>query len=478
MTKLAKDFLWGGAVAAHQIEGGYREGGKGLSIADVMTIGDAVGGRRITDGIREGEFYPNHSAVEFYTHYKEDIALMHEMGFKCFRTSIAWTRIFPSGDEASPNEAGLSFYDSVFAECRRYGIEPIVTLSHFDLPYHLVKEYGGWRSRKLIDLYGCYTETVFNRYRDSVRYWMTFNEINHAKATSTLGMMLAAGVAFETGEDREQVTAQVCHNMLVASANAVIAGHRINPQFKIGCMIGYIPQYPETPKPEDVWAAYRQMEEEYFYSDVHCFGEYPVRKLREYEQKQIILEAPSEDFEALRQGTVDYIGFSYYMSCVFTADEERLESLSGGIIRSVKNQYLKATAWGWQIDPLGLRLSLNQLYQRYKKPLMIVENGFGAADEFVDGTVHDVQRMEYFKAHIQSMKDAILLDGVDCIGFTPWGFIDLISASTGEMSKRYGFIYVDKQDDGSGDLKRYRKDSFYWYQKVIATQGEDLELPD
>ena len=475
MDRLPENFLWGGALSAHQCEGAYRKGGKGLSIADVMTAGSRECPRRITDGIVEGEFYPNHEGTGFYDWFEEDIRLMAEMGFKCFRTSIAWTRIFPRGDEKEPNEEGLQFYDRVFSCLRKYGIEPVVTLSHFETPYTLVKEYGGFRNRKLVTFFERYAETVFERYKDQVRYWQTFNEINHCKADSELGMWLAGAIKLKEGDNREQICAQAVHNMFLASARAVICGKKINPDFRIGCMIGYIPYYPASCDPKDVMAAMKREEEDYFFADVMVKGEYPYYKKTQYKQAGIILETEPEDADILKEGTADYIGFSYYMSNVYSCRMEDMKVSAGGIIKTMENPYLKATKWGWAIDPLGLRISLNRLYDRYQIPLMIVENGFGAYDKFEqDGMIHDDDRIAYLKAHIQTMKQAVLEDGVDVMGYTPWGCIDLVSASTGEMDKRYGFVYVDKDNSGKGDLHREKKKSFYWYQKVIESNGEDL----
>ena len=473
--RFPEGFLWGGAVSAHQCEGAYRTGGKGLSIADVMTAGTRTAARKITDGIVEGESYPNHEGIDFYHTYREDIKLLAEMGLKCFRTSIAWTRIFPRGDEKEPNEEGLQFYDDLFDTCRKYGIEPIVTLSHFETPYTLVKEYGGWKNRRLIEFFARYAETVMSRYRDKVQYWMTFNEINHCKPDSELGMWLAGGIRCDNGERAEKVCAQAVHNMFVASARAVRKGKQLNPDFKIGCMIGYIPYYPLSCDPRDVFATEERGREDYFFSDVMVKGQYPYYKKKQYEKQGLNLEIEETDEEELKAGTVDYIGFSYYMSNVYCADESKLNASSGGIIKTVKNPYLQATKWGWAIDPLGLRISLNRLYERYEVPLMIVENGYGAYDQRkADGTIDDDDRISYFREHIRAMETAINEDGVKLLGFTPWGCIDLVSASTGEMEKRYGFIYVDKDNQGQGTGERSRKKSFYWYQNVIRTNGEEI----
>lgn len=475
MSGFPKKFLWGGAVSAHQCEGAYDVDRKGLSIADVTTAGTRMSPRRITDGVLPDEKYPNHDGIDFYHRYEEDISLLAEMGLKCFRTSIAWTRIFPRGDEKEPNEKGLEFYDNLFDTLHKYKIEPVITLSHFETSYCLVKEYGGWRNRKLIGFFENYAKTVFERYRDKVTYWQTFNEVNHCKADSDLGMWLAGGIRCEEGENKEQICAQAVHNMFVASAKAVIQGKKINPDFSIGCMIGYIPYYADSCNPEDVLATMKREEEDYFFTDVMVKGKYPYYKIQQYKKKGIILEKEPDDEMILANGTVDFIGFSYYMSNVYSADESKIKVSSGGIIKTIENPFLKSTQWGWAIDPTGLRISLNRLYDRYGLPLMIVENGYGAYDRVEsDGMIHDDDRINYLGEHIMAMKQAVEEDGVDLWGYTPWGCIDLVSASTGEMDKRYGFIYVDKNNAGKGTLERKPKKSFYWYKRVIETNGEEL----
>ncbi len=473
-----KGFLWGGAVAAHQLEGGYDKGGKGLSIMDVVTAGDVNTKRRVTDGIIEGEFYPNHDAIDFYGHYKEDIQLFAEMGFKCFRTSIAWTRIFPNGDEENPNEEGLQFYDDVFDECRKYGIEPVITLSHFEMPLHLVQKYGGGGSRKMIDFFVRFAEVCFKRYKDKVKYWMTFNEINNqADIGDGESFMFFAnsGILCKEGENAETLMYQASHYELVASAEAVRRGHEINQDFMIGCMIAMCPIYPATCKPEDVLMAEKAMQKRYYYTDVHVNGVYPAHIKKYWDRKQISLDITGEDLDVLKAGCVDYIGFSYYMTfSIGHQDDNPYYDYRGNKDYS-KNPYVQASDWGWQIDPVGLRYALNWFTDRYPVPLFIVENGYGAYDKMEeDGSVHDSYRVDYLQKHICEMKKAVEEDGVDLMGYTPWGCIDLVSAGTGEMDKRYGFIYVDKHNDGTGDLTRKRKDSFYWYQNVISENGETL----
>lgn len=465
---MRKDFLWGGAVAANQIEGAWDQDGKGMSSADCMTAGGITRQREYTDGVLKNTYYPNHRAIDFYHHYKEDIALFAEMGFKCFRTSIAWTRIFPNGDEAEPNEAGLKFYDDVFDELLKYGIEPVVTISHYETPYHIIKEYGSWKNRKTIDLYLRFCNVIFNRYKGKVKYWMTFNEINTMMYTPYMG----AGIR----EDDRQTIYNCVHNMFVASAKAVKSGHLINPDFKIGMMLFYCPSYPNTCDPEDSLKALQTMDAFYYFSDVQVRGYYSNKAKKFLEQENIKLTIMDEDIRDLKEGTVDYIGFSYYMTGVSSAGRE-LDETDGNMTKVVSNPYLKKSDWGWQIDPTGLRIALNNLYDRYQIPVFIVENGLGAYDKLEeDGRIHDTYRIEYLREHIKALKDAVEIDGVDLLGYTPWGCIDLVSAGTGQMSKRYGFIYVDCDDEGNGTLERVRKDSFYWYKKVIADNGETLDV--
>ncbi|MGO4937395.1 6-phospho-beta-glucosidase [Fundicoccus sp. Sow4_H7] len=476
--QMPADFLWGGAVAAHQIEGGWNADGKGMSIADVMTGGANGVAREITDGIVEGKYYPNHEAIDFYHRYKEDIQLFKELGLKAFRTSINWTRIFPKGDETSPNEAGLQFYDDLFDELLAAGIEPIITLSHFEIPYHLYKEYGGFRNKKLIDFFTHFAETVMTRYKDKVKYWMTFNEINNqADGQHDLHVWTNSAIRFEEGENKEEIIYQAGLNELIASAKVVKLGHEINPNFEIGCMMAYVPIYPYSSNPDDQMAALKTMQRRFFYSDIHVRGEIPAYILNEWERKNYQIDYSQEELDALKNGKVDYIGFSYYMSGTVTA----IDALAGQAIsdypnaKMLANPFVKASDWGWQIDPVGLRYTLNLIYERYNLPLFIVENGFGAYDKKdADGKVHDDYRVAYLKAHIEAMKASVLEDGVDLIGYTPWGIIDIVSFGTGEMEKRYGMIYVDKDNQGNGTLDRSKKESFKWYQEVIASNGEKL----
>lgn len=474
--QLPKDFLWGGAVAAHQVEGGWDKGGKGVSIADVLSGGSHGVDRIMTDGVLEGYDYPNHEAVDFYSHYKEDIALFAEMGFKCFRTSIAWTRIFPKGDEQQPNEAGLQFYDDMFDELLKYSIEPVITLSHFEMPWHLVKMYGGWKNRKVVDLFVKFSEVVMDRYKNKVKYWMTFNEINNQRNWQyPLFGYCCSGVVYTKQENPEETLYQVLHHQFVASAKVVKLGHAINPEFQIGCMVAMVPLYPFSCHPDDMMYSVEAMRERFLFGDVHMRGYYPSYILKEWERRGFNIKMEQGDLEILRDGCADYMGLSYYMSNAISATNPGNGHSLSGFAGSVPNPHVKASDWGWQIDPVGLRYSLSLLYERYQKPLFIVENGFGAIDKVAaDGIVHDDYRIAYLKAHIEQMKKAVFEDGVDLMGYTPWGCIDCVSFTTGEYSKRYGFIYVDKNDDGTGTMARSRKLSFDWYRKVIASNGELL----
>ena len=475
---LSKDFLWGGATAANQFEGGWNVDGKGASTSDMLTAGTHTIPRKITKETIDGLNYPSHEAIDFYHRYKEDIKLFAEMGFKVFRMSIAWTRIFPNGDDKEPNEAGLKFYDDVFDELKKYNIEPLVTISHYEMPFNLTKKYNGWASRNLIDFFVNYCNVIFNRYKDKVKYWLTFNEINCG--TMPMGGYLGLGILNEGTEDflhqndNKQIRFQALHHQFVASAKAVKLGHSINKDFKIGCMIAHMTTYPYTCNPDDILLAQKKNQlANDLCGDVQVRGEYPFFAKRYFEENNIVLDITEEDKKILKEGTVDYYTFSYYMSnCESASGDE--DKTSGNLLGGIKNPYLEASDWGWQIDPKGLRYTLNELYGRYNIPLMVVENGLGAFDKVEeDGSINDDYRIEYLKDHIIQMKEAVK-DGVDLIGYTPWGCIDLVSASTGEMEKRYGFIYVDKDNAGEGTLDRKKKKSFEWYKNVIKTNGEEL----
>lgn len=513
MSSFPDGFLWGGATAANQVEGAYLEDGKGLSVADVQigpgcdylpeSMGSLPGGAkrqisrmrhiayRTADGsvgmclpfvrdtlpvrgvptVEEGYNYPSHDAIDFYHRYESDIELFAEMGFNCYRMSIAWSRIFPTGAEEEPNEEGLAFYDRVFDCCRAHGIEPVVTLSHYEMPLALTEVWNGWADRRTIACFVRYARCVLDRYEGKVSRWLTFNEINAIVHTG----FMTAGV-FTGGEEELE---RAAYHQMVASAMVVAYAHEHHPGYQVGCMLNYQPTYAYSCRPEDNLEAVRSFDlRSNYYSDVMIRGYLPEYKLLDLERRGICLSVEEGDLATLERGTVDFVAISYYQTGLVAAVSDGLATTAGNMSEQLVNPYLKTSDWGWQIDPVGLRYGLNVLYDRYHKPIMIVENGLGAVDKVVeeDGArrVHDPYRVEYLREHIQAMRDAICEDGVDVIGYTPWGCIDLVSCSTGEMSKRYGFIYVDRSDDGSGTLERIRKDSFFWYKKVIAANGEDL----
>lgn len=485
-----KGFYWGGATAANQYEGGWNEDGRGLARTDVTTAGTSTSPRYVTyrkaDGttgaksqfeggipsdakgaVLEGYYYPNHEAVDFYHRYKEDIALFAEMGFKMFRMSISWSRIFPKGIEKEPNQKGLDFYRNVFKELRKYNIEPLVTISHYDTPLYLEEECGGWNNRDTIAYFDHYTETIFKEYRGLVKYWLTFNEIN--------SLIMIKDWIPNTPKEMIAANYQQLHYQFVASARAVQRAHEIDPNYQVGCMIAGTCSYPLTCDPKDVLKTQKKMQDGFWYcGDVMVRGKYPAYANRIWEEDEVTLDCTPEDKKDLKQGTVDFFTFSYYnTSCVTTHDGVAKDG-AGNLSMGAKNEYIKYSDWGWGVDPDGLRYFLNEIYDRYEIPIMVVENGLGANDTLEeDGSVHDPYRIDYVREHIKAMDEAIH-DGVDLRGYTPWGCIDLISASTGEMKKRYGFIYVDLDNEGNGTRDRYKKDSFYWYTNVIKSNGEEL----
>lgn len=462
-------FLWGGAVAANQCEGAYNEDGKGLSTQDVAPHG-------IKGPITKEPTSDNMKliGIDFYHRYKDDIKLFAEMGFKVFRTSIAWSRIFPGGDEKEPNEKGLQFYDDLFDELLKYGIEPLVTISHYETPLHLSVKYDGWVNRDMISFYERYVRTIFNRYGSKVKYWLTFNEINSVLHEP----FMSGGIYTDKSQLKKQDLYQAIHHELVASALATKIGHEMMPDSKIGCMILSMPMYALTSDPDDVIAAMKADHMNTFFGDVHVRGEYPGYMKRYFKENDIQIQMADGDEALLKNHTVDFVSFSYYMSACEAAERSKAQAGEGNLMGGVTNPYLKQSEWGWAIDPQGIRYVLNQFYDRWQKPLFIVENGLGAVDELItepDGTktVLDDYRINYLRDHLIQVREAIE-DGVPVMGYTSWGCIDLVSASTAELKKRYGFIYVDRNDDGTGTLNRYKKKSFEWYKNVIATNGENL----
>ena len=485
MTKqFPEGFLWGGATAANQFEGGWKEGGKGISVSDVALFTDPKSLKELTDvhglcditdemidqalATDDEVYYPKRHASDFYHHWKEDIKLLGEMGFKVYRLSIAWSRIFPNGDELVPNEAGLKFYDDIFDECAKYGIEPLVTMSHYEPPLEFARKYNGWYDRRAIDFFVRYVDVITKRYKNKVKYWLTFNEID-----SIIRHPFMTGGLIESRfkpEEFEEVCFQAMHHQFVASALATKVTHDNIPDAKVGCMLTKLTYYPYTCKPEDVLEAQQRMRSIYCFSDTQVHGDYPAYLLSMYKNKGFNINMTEEDLRIMKEYPVDFISFSYYRSSIVSAGS-KVDHMGGE-----PNPYLKKTQWGAGIDPLGIRYCLNEIYDRYQKPLFIVENGLGAKDTIgADGSVNDDYRIEYLREHIIEMDKAINEDGVELLGYTPWGCIDLVSASTGEMSKRYGFIYVDRDDQGNGSLKRSKKKSFAWYKKVIASNGTDLD---
>ena len=481
MTEFPKNFLWGGATAANQYEGAWNVDGKGISTADLLLGGTYDKPRIFTKEVKDGAYYPSHEGSDFYHHYQEDIKLLAGMGYKTYRMSVAWARIFPNGDDAAPNQKGLDFYRHVFEECHKYGIEPLVTISHYEMPYHLTEAYGGWGSRKVIDFYVKYAQTLFNEYKGLVKYWLTFNEINIGMMFGgymSLGLPIKDGAApFNPNMSDEDIqnNLQGLHHQFVASALAVKIGHKIDSNNMIGCMIAGNVNYPLTSNPDDVLKAQLANEiNNYYCGDVQVRGAYPHFAQRFWDEHNVKLNITAEDSEVLKEGTVDYYTFSYYSSNALTTDESK-GSAAGNFSTGVKNPYLKYSEWGWAMDPKGLRWYLNDVYGRYGIPVMVVENGLGARDKVeADGSINDDYRIEYLKGHIEQMKEAIK-DGVDLIGYTPWGCIDLVSAGTGQMAKRYGFVYVDRDDEQKGDFSRTPKKSYYWYKQVIESNGENLQ---
>lgn len=490
----SKNFTWGGATAANQYEGGYDEGGKGLNAVDVLTNGSATEPRKVTwkkpngetgatplvwgqefslpEGavptILDGYYYPSHQGTDFYHHYQEDIKLMADMGFDVFRLSMNWSRILPNGDDKQPNEDGLAFYDKVFDECAKYGIEPLVTLSHYETPLSLITRYGGWKDRHLIDAFVHYSDIVMKHYKGKVRYWLTFNEINAMDMAPYMGGGLIDG--------SEQNRAQGAHNQFVASAKVVKLAHEIDSNNRVGQMLAYSAYYPYTCDPADQLKVMEAKQEMLFYSDVQTGGRYPNYRLKKYERDGIKLNDTPEDYELIAKYPADFLSFSCYTSNVLTTHEADAKANGNVSVGGVVNPYLESNAWGWATDPDVLRIGLNELWDRYHKPLWVVENGLGSADTLEkDGSIHDNYRIDYLRNQIKSMRDAVTIDGVDLMGYTTWSAIDLVSNGTGEMKKRYGFVYVDRDDRGNGSLKRYPKDSFYWYKKVITSNGEDLD---
>lgn len=472
---LNKDFLWGGAISANQSEGCYLDYGKGLSQFDNLPLNE----NRLKevfldkDNIlnEKDQYYPSHIGNKFYENYKEDIAKLAELGFKCFRFSISWPRIFPTGEEHEPNIKGLEFYDNIIKELKKHNIEPLITISHFDMPFYLVENYGGWADRRVVDLYLKYSETIMRRYKDDVKYWIPFNEMNMIMHIPYIG----GGLTFKSNENRLQKKYQATHHQLLANALTVKIGKEINKDFKFGCMLAAGKTYAYTCKPEDVFAALEHEKHNLFFSDVQVRGEYPRYIKHYFKENNIDLIVEENDFKILKSNTVDFVSFSYYSSACSAAKDEGLEKSQANGAETIRNPYLPKSNSVWQNDPLGLRITMNQLYDRYQLPLFIVENGLGTQDKLSEvGTIEDDYRIDYMREHIKNMMLAVKEDGIELVGYIMWGCIDLTSVSDGRMSKRYGVIYVDSDDYGNGSFKRIIKKSGYWYKTVIESNGEIL----
>ncbi|EGO2668237.1 family 1 glycosylhydrolase [Enterococcus faecalis] len=482
---LRSNFLWGGAIAANQVEGAWNIDNKGMSVADVATykpnvdVKDYKAHNTVTSKMIEQaredseiQWYPKRRGIDFYHRYKEDIRLFAEMGFKTLRISIAWTRLFPNGEEEEPNAEGIVFYKNVFKELKKYAIEPIVTLSHYEMPLALSEKYNGWVARELIDLFVKYAEVCFKEFGEYVKYWLTFNEIDSVgrHPFTTAGIVEDKCIDYSL----EEAIYQALHHQYVAAAIATKLCHEQIPESQMGCMLTKLTTYPNTCKPEDVLLSLESNLNNYAHADIQIFGEYPALYKQQMKNKGIIIKKAKEDDQLLKDYTADYLAFSYYMSRTESSDSS-LERTTGNTIMGVKNPYLPSTDWGWQIDPMGLKISLIELQDRYNVPLIIVENGVGARNEIAeDGQIHDNYRISYLREHIKAILEAVEA-GVDLFGYASWAPIDLISVSTSQMSKRYGYIYVDQDDLGKGTLKRTKKDSFYWYQQVIASNGQNLD---
>lgn len=489
VTKFPENFLWGGATSAYQCEGSWQKDGKGFAVTDLLTAGTREKGREFTIEFREDVYYPAEIGIDHYNRYKEDIALFAEMGFKVYRMSISWVRIYPNGDDETPNQAGIQFYRNIFEECKKYGIEPLVTISHHDVPLALATKQDGWVNRNTIDAYVKYCKTIFTEYKDLVKYWITFNEIN--MMTNYFGDIFTGGIISNgttvvdiASMDADSLSSEkmtkrftALHNQFVASALVVKMAHEINPDFMMGSMVAADAHYPFSCNPVNVIAAQQSMRRLWYCGDVLVRGEYSYTSKSYLKEKDVNIDdlgITEEDKEILKNGTVDFIAFSYYTSGCHAVDGEH-ETTAGNFSLGVANPYLKKSEWGWVFDPQGLRWMLNEIYGRYNIPVFVAENGLGAIDEVSsDGKIHDPYRIQYLNEHVSAMREAID-DGVNLIGYTWWGPIDLVSASTGEMKKRYGFIYVDRDDAGNGTLERIRKDSFYRYQEIIKTNGECVE---
>ncbi|MFG6444144.1 glycoside hydrolase family 1 protein [Microbacterium sp. P06] len=480
----SSEFLWGVAFAANQAEGAYDADGKGLSQADVVPFarpGDYVElhtlmsptPERIARAAATSDTaeYPKRRGSHFYDRWEEDVELFAELGVRALRMSIAWTRIFPNGDDDEPNEAGLAFYERLFRRLQERGITPVVTLSHYEMPLHLVTAYGGWVDRRVIGLFERYAETVMRRYRGLVTYWLTFNEIN----TTVIEPYTGGGVVDDGSPDRTQRAYQALHHQFVASALVTARAREIDPAFRVGCMLARMLHYPATSDPADVQQAQHDNDMNLLHTDVQVRGAYPGIVRRYWRENGIEVAMAADDERILAENTVDFLSFSYYMTLVSAVEPEKYGATGGNLFSTVKNPHLETSEWGWHLDPIGLRIALTDLWTRYQVPLFIVENGLGATDRVEpDGTIADEYRIDYLRRHLLQVREAVA-DGVELLGYTAWGGIDIVSASTSQMEKRYGVIHVDLDDQGAGTADRTRKQSFFWYRDLIASDGATLD---
>ena len=457
-----ENFLWGASTSAYQVEGASLEDGKGPSCQDVKEI--PVGTSDLT------------VCADQYHRYKEDIALMAEMGFKTYRFSVSWSRILPEGTGAI-NPKGIAYYNHIIDECLKYGIEPLVTMFHFDMPASLDRR-GSWSNRESVDWFVNFAKILFENYGDRVKYWLTINEQN---MLTLFGPTIGTLTIPKGTENLLKETYQQNHHMLVAQAKVMALCHEMIPNAKIGPAPNISIVYPATCKPKDVLAAQNfNALRNWLYLDMAVYGRYNDLSWAYLKEHDALPKFSEGDEQILKSGHPDFIGFNYYNSttCQWSDSFEQIKDSSApldiaGMFEGAKNPYLPVTEFNWEIDPDGFRATIREIYSRYHLPMIITENGLGAYDKLTeDGKIHDPYRIDFLRKHIEQMRLAIA-DGCDMMGYCPWSAIDLISTHEG-IVKRYGFIYVDRDEFDLKTLKRYRKDSFYWYKKVIASNGENL----
>ncbi len=482
--KFPEDLLWGSASADFQYEGGFGEGGRGNVTGDYVTNGSHTVPRMMTyimpDGttgasamrtsipegakayLDETKYYPSHQATDFYHHYKEDIQLLSDMGLNCLRFSICWGRIFPTGEEETPNEEGLAFYEDIIDTCLENNMEPLITICHDEVPVYLSDEYDGWSSRHTIDCYLKLCKALFERFSSKVKYWITFNEINVLSGFSHLGVHSC----------EPQATFQAVHHMFIANSLAIKMAKEYREDCMVAVMYALSPVYSLTCKPEDVFAQLDVRRRTLFYIDVMARGYYPNYADKMFKELGVEIKMEPGDEDIIKANTIDYIAFSCYRST--TASAKTKLDLTG--LSFDTNPYLEQTAWGWPIDPQSIRFVCNEIYDRYQKPLFIVENGMGEVDVPDENLyVNDAYRIDYLNDHFKEIQKAVEIDKIPVLGYTMWGGVDLVSLSTGEMKKRYGWIYVDMDDLGNGTLKRVPKASYYWMKEFMETKGQNLK---